>query len=301
MPNHFLSLRTEAEIDKRVEKILADLGRPSPPLDLKQVRDLLKLDLRYYSSADDDILSEVLHKLQIGKKQVIAGAMRIGEVIRQRSLKALWVPDRRRILIDQTLPDLKKRWGEGHEIIHSIVPHHEILTLGDPEFTLRPACHEQIEAEANYGAGRLLFLRDEFRDRMLANPLAFKSVQDLAKVFGNTMTSTLWRVVETLEIPAVGLVSVHPWSQKDAAEPVRHFVRSRLFEERFCNIDEHALLGQLARLVKRQGGGLIGAGEVVLCDANGVDHVFEFECFHNRYDTLTLGRHQAPKRIIVGG
>lgn len=300
MPNHFLSLRTEAEIDKRVEKILADLGRPPPPLDLKDVRDLLKLDLRYYSSADDDILSEVLHKLQIGKKQVLAGAARIGEVIRQRSLKALWVPDRRRILIDQEMPDLKKRWGEGHEIIHSIVPHHEILTLGDPEFTLRPSCHEQIEAEANYGAGRLLFLRDEFRDRMLANPLAFKSVQDLAKVFGNTMTSTLWRVVETLEIPAVGLVSVHPWSQKGAAEPIRHFVRSRLFAERFGNIDEHALLSGLARLVNRQGGGLIGAGEVVLCDANGVDHVFDFECFHNRYDTLTLGRYKIPKRIIVG-
>lgn len=290
MPNLLLSPRTETEIDQRVEKILADLGNPPPPLDLEQVRSLLKLDLRYYSSTDSSAVAEMVHQLRIGTKQVLARPSRILDVIRERSLKALWVPDRRRILIDEALADTKKRWGEGHEIIHSVIPHHQILTLGDPEYTLKPACHEQLEAEANYGAGRLLFLRDEFRERLLSSTISFQSVRDLAKEFGNSQTSTLWRVVETLDAPAVGLVSIHPWEKRDGhAEPVRHFVRSRPFAKQFANIDELELLRILAKVVRRRGGGPIGEDEAVMMDVDGAEHVFRFECFGNTYDTLTLG------------
>jgi len=283
-----------------VEKILADLGNPPPPLNLEQVRSLLKLDLHYYTSADSGIVTEVVHRLSIGTKQVLTRPTRILDAIRERSLKALWLPDRRRILIDEALADTKKRWGEGHEIIHSVIPHHQILTLGDPEYTLKPACHEQLEAEANYGAGRLLFLRDEFRERLLSKPVTFQSIHELARTFGNSQTSTLWRVVETLDAPAVGLVSIHPWEKRDGhAEPVRHFVRSRPFAKQFANIDELELLRILARVVRRRGGGPIGEDEAVVKDVDGIEHVFRFECFGNTYDTLTLGLCNGGRTVAV--
>lgn len=299
-PNVYLSERTAREIDQRVAKLLADLGSPSPPLDLDQVRELLKLDRQYYTSTDSGVVQEVIHRLTIGTKQVFSNPTRIIDAIKQRSLKALWLPERKRILIDESLPDMKKRWGEGREIIHSLIPHHQVLTLGDPEYTLSPVCHEQLETEANYGAGRLLFLRDEFRDRLLSGPVSFKSVKDLAREFQNSKTSTLWRVVETLDVPAVGVVSIHPWDRvSDGTSPVRHFIRSRRFASQFAGITDDAIFRLLSRVVHRRGGGPIGQKDVVLTDVNSRAHEFHFECFSNTHDTLTLGTHRRACLVQV--
>ena len=40
------------------------------------------------------------------------------------------LPDRKRILLDETLPKLKHRWNETHEIWHSITPWHSEIMLG---------------------------------------------------------------------------------------------------------------------------------------------------------------------------
>lgn len=89
---------------------------------------------------------------------------RILNIVRKRSLKALYLPDRKRILIDSSEPKLKRRWNESHEIIHDGVPWHQEAMFGDTEITLSPSCHEQIEAEANFGAGRLLFFQNHLRE-----------------------------------------------------------------------------------------------------------------------------------------
>ena len=46
---------------------------------------------------------------------------------------------------------------------HSIIPWHDGMMLGDNTQTLLPLCHEQMEAEANYVAGRLLFMGERFK------------------------------------------------------------------------------------------------------------------------------------------
>ena len=87
--------------------------------------------------------------------------------------------------------------------------------FGDTEYTLSPSCHEQIEGEANYGAGRLLFFQDQFRHFISASPLTFELIKLATKRYGNTMTSTLWRAVEALDIPALGVVGAHPRGNTD--------------------------------------------------------------------------------------
>ena len=122
MRNTFLDVRTARDIDAVVAKILRGLGNPEPPLILDDVRALQKLDRQYYSSVEDGPLREFVSRAYIGAKQVFLRPTLILEVVRKRSLKALYLPDRKRILIDADEPELKHRWNEAHEVGHSIIP-----------------------------------------------------------------------------------------------------------------------------------------------------------------------------------
>ena len=124
MRNTLLSIRTARDIDAQIDKILRDLGDPEPPLSLDLVRELLRLDRNYYSSTDDGVLREVSHRLLVAGKQILARPTILFDAIRKFELKALFLPDRKRILIDSTLPDAKQRWSEAHEIGHSVIPWH---------------------------------------------------------------------------------------------------------------------------------------------------------------------------------
>lgn len=299
MTNLLLSERTARDIDQQVERVLSDLGRPEPPLRLEMVREILHLDRAYYSSGETTALQETIHHIRVAGKQVLRRPSLLLDVIRKCELKALWLPDRKRILIDAELPEAKQRWGEGHEIGHSIVPWHESMTHGDQRYTLSFSCQQQLEAEANYAAGRLLFLRNRFVEELRDGQITFDRIRELSRLFGNTITSTLWRAVESLDLPAIGLVSIRPHeapSNGDAA--VRHFIRSRSFAERFdtiTDLDLFAVLGQYCSL----GRGPLGQADVVLPDANGIEHVFHFESFDNHHDTLTLGLYQGLRTCVA--
>ena len=158
--NRLLSERTAHDIDARVERVLKGLGNPEPPLRLEDVRHLLKLDLKFYTAKDASVAQEAISRIRVATLQVFNRPALILDAIHKWSLKALYLPDRKRILLDGDLPIKKHRWNEAHEIGHSLLPWHEDAMLGDNSHTLSPECHEQVEAEANFAAGRLLFLRD---------------------------------------------------------------------------------------------------------------------------------------------
>jgi hypothetical protein len=211
--------------------------------------------------------------------------------VRKWDVKALYVPDRKRILIDRAQPEPKWRWSETHEIIHSVVPWHEGAMLGDTEYSLTPDCHEQIEAEANFGAGRLLFLQGIFEQFVRDSKPTFKLVEQAKKRFGNTLTTSFWRLVETLDIPALGIVTQHPRYPRDdldAANPCRYFIRSRKFLQEFSGISEQDAFGMLRSYCAYKKRGPLGQAELVLRDDNGDEHIFLFETFSNTHDVLTL-------------
>ena len=196
MKNIQLGTRTVADIDAQVVKVLRGLGNPEPPIDLAVVRDLLRLDRQYYSTTDDGLLRETVSKLKVAGLQILMRPTLLREAVQSLSLKALYLPDQKRILIDKDLPKLKHRWNEAHEVGHDIIPWHEGMMLGDTEQTLTPTCHAIMEAEANYAAGQLLFLADRFRSEACDSEPSLRHVRDLSERFGNTMTSTLWRFIE---------------------------------------------------------------------------------------------------------
>jgi hypothetical protein len=99
--NVSLGHRTIADIDGQVDKVLRGLGNPEPPVDLRVVRDLLKLDRGYYSTSDDSLLRETFSRLKVAGLQVLLRPTILRDAVRSLSLKALYLPDQKRILLDQ--------------------------------------------------------------------------------------------------------------------------------------------------------------------------------------------------------
>jgi hypothetical protein len=294
--NVSLGHRTIADIDGQVVKVLRGLGNPEPPVDLRLVRDLLKLDRGYYSTTDDSLLREMFSLMKVAGLQVLKRPTILRDAVQTLSLKALYLPDQKRILLDQDLPVLKHRWNEAHEIGHDIIPWHAGMMLGDTEQTLTPTCHEIMEAEANYAAGQLLFLGGRFVDEARSSTPSLALVKSLSKGFGNTMTSTLWRLVEQAHCgrPIVALVSGHPHPARrkpdfNPASPCRYCVESPPFRQRFGSIRETDLFAAIVGYCGAQRGGSLGRSEVLLADLNGEQHVFYFETFFNSHEALTLG------------
>lgn len=305
MRNIILSRPTAADIEGQVQKILRGLGDPEPPLDLREVRELLKLDRRYYSATDDSFLHEMISRLTVASQQVLLRPSLLKEAVKTFDLRALFIPDRRRILLDADQPNAKLRWNEAHEIGHSIIAWHNDLLLGDQEQTLSKGCHDQIEAEANYAAGQLLFLNDMFSRLANDAPTSISGIQALKAVFGNTLTTTFWRFMESSHetTPMVGLIGSHPnRGAAGRAGLFRHVIESSAFKSAFQRLDLVALGQDLMLHCGSQRAGPLGTGESVFIDRNGDSHRFAFETFFNGYDCLTLAVYRAPhNRLIHGG
>ena len=304
--NRFLTDKTAADIDRRVERVLRGLGHPGPPLALRDVRELLQLDRVFYTADDPGVMRETISRIRVAGIQVYKRPMLLIDAIRKSSLKALYLPDRKRILLDKALPKLKHRWNEAHEIGHSLIPWHQDIMLGDNAHTLLPSCREEVEAEANFAAGRLLFLRERFTEEARSLEPSIDTIRVLKDIFGNTLSTTLYRFVESAgtELPIVGMITDHPHVSRrsddfDPADPCRHFIRSPAFARSFGRWSEVELFRHVAAYCGAQGGGPLGQDELVLTDDSGARHRFHFETFFNRYDALTLGRYFRPEIRVM--
>jgi hypothetical protein len=293
------------DIQEQVDKVLRGLGNPEPPLDLRDVRELLKLDRQFYSSSKTGALRETVSKIKIGVKQLALRPSLLLEVVTKAGLRALWLPDRKRILINDEIPEPKKRHAEAHEITHSITPHHRLFFFGDDGETLRESCHAKLEAEANFGSGQLLFLRERFVREARDLPRTLATVRATAEKFGNTITMTLWRLVEEAHGDAAifGIVSghpKHPTREFNPAAPCRYFIESPRFRERFGDVTEVEAFEAMQGYATGARGGPLGAGEVVFRARDGQRHRFQMESFYNGYEALTLGVHLGPMPVQVG-
>ena len=291
-----------SDIDKIVDRLLHDLGNPEPPLSLERVRDALKLDLKFYSSAEHSIVEEVAHRVKVGAKQILLRPGLIVDAIKKAKLSALWMPDSKRILIDDSVPLLKHRWIEAHEIGHSLTPWHREFLFGDTEYTLDPDCHAIVEAEANYAASQLLFLRGRFGQEARDVPLDFKNIKSLAKRYGNTITTSLWRTVQErdAEQPVFGMVSCHPRHPSigsgSEGQKIRYFMRSKAFRDRFGNVGQDAVYNVLQQSAKWAQRGTVVDCSTALADITGEEYEFRVESFCNTYALLTYGVLIGPRQ-----
>lgn len=304
MKNLIVTGMEAEDINQQVHKVLRGLGNPDPPLRLEDVRELLRLDRQFYSSGDTSAVRETISRIKVAGKQILSRPSILWDAIRKADLSALYLPDRRRILIDADKPKLKHRWSEAHEIGHSIISWHAEMNLGDTTFTLKPECHEVVEAEANFAAGQLLFLQGKFLSDARDCERTLAAVKSLAKLYGNTITSTLWRFAESmaLDVALVGIVSKHPRypaDDFDPANPCRYCIQSPRFRRQFSRLTESELFEVILGYCRHGRRGPLGDCDVNLEDDNGTPHSFHFESFCNTHEVLTLGVHLREAGVVV--
>lgn len=294
------------EIQDCVRKVLRDLDDPEPPLSLPDVRKLLQLDLKYYDGSDSGLIAELTHRARLLTRKKLPDAVRhVKAILSKSKLLAFWVPESKRVLIDSSAPKKKHRWIEGHEITHSVVSWHSDFLLGDDEHTLDPVCRAVLEAEANYGAGQLLFLQERFGGEARDLEVGIAAVKKLAGRYANTITSTLWRYVEERDPsqPLFAMVSIHPFAPHigahDGSHPWRHFIRSAAFRTQFANVTPEEAYALIKRHATYRTRGPVFLEQDVLRDALGEEWEFRIESFCNSHALLTLASVMRKRQPIV--
>ena len=284
------------DIRDQVGRILRDLGHPEPPLKLADVRTLLSLDLQYYRSSDSSLVIELTHRFRLLARKAIPDlGKNLQTALSKSRLCAFWVPDAAKIMLDMEVPEPKHRWIEAHEITHSITPWHKKFLLGDNAQTLDPACNAMLEAEANYGAGCLLFLHDRFAPDARDVDLSFNSIKLLAKRYENSIVSTFWRTVEDRDPsqPVFGVVSVHPHypdvGKHDGPTPWRYFIRSSAFRTQFSTFTPEVSFELITLHASRRRTGPVFTVQDVIKDVIGNDWEFQIESFSTKHALLTFG------------
>ena len=293
MSKLLLSQSTMQDIEKRVDRVLKEIGNPAPPIPHVMIREALRLDMAYFQKDDPGIISEVWSRLKRGTKQILQRPSILKDMIESRSLRAAYSPDIKRIYVDGELHPFKKRWGETHECVHGLLPWHQNYMMGDDKHTLTQVCREKLEAEANYGTGRLLFAGNRFTEELADLPCSIRTAADLSKSYKNSLTSTLWWIVESSDDMPV-LAYICPNHSPDGlyatpgAESDTHFVKSALFSAQFSNIQDGEVNKILNSYVRPNARYFAGEKAEILRDVNGNPHVFHFETINNRYSYLTL-------------
>ena len=80
--NRFLTDKTAADIDRRVERVLRGLGHPEPPLALLDVRELLQLDRVFYTADDPGVMREAISRIRVAGVQAYKRPMLLIDAIR---------------------------------------------------------------------------------------------------------------------------------------------------------------------------------------------------------------------------
>ncbi|MBN1460002.1 MAG: hypothetical protein JXA57_10715 [Armatimonadetes bacterium] len=279
-------------------RLLRDAGISSPPVPVQAVVDHLDLHRSFYDLKDPSFVDRAKHRVRVH-------GMRIVDIIRRISLQAVLLFDENRIVLDITLPELKRDWPTCHEVVHRVVPWHKAYFMGDTAQTLNPDWHERLEAEANYGASELMFCGPVFGREARDLPPQWSSVEELVKRYGKSKTATLRRFVQHGPDSAmVMLVSTPYWEETppDQEARSRHCVPSGLFAQRFSRVGPEELVALVDRYSQQRRGGPVADFVCPLEDDNGDAHDFRGESFYNRHYILTLFAempNRRSRRIIV--
>jgi hypothetical protein len=288
---------TRKEIDKVVEKILRDGDLRTPPVQIVDILQHLKVHRDFYSLDDPKLLQRVAHRIQIGAKKLI-------NVVRDKvRLAAIWLPNEKRILVDDSQPEPKRVWASFHDAIHSVLLWHRDFFLGDTAQTLEPDYQDMLESEANYGASALMFGGRLFTAQALDTTPCWEAIQRLRKIHAKSWATTFRRYIKHGHDKALaGLISTPWWMPKpeDQITRCRHFVRSRRFEREFPSVNPDELLQTVNRHTRPRKGGIVGDFTLSLKNAGGELSEFYGESFFNQHYLLTLFviRNQGQKTKI---
>ena len=275
---------TRAEIQRIAATTLRDAGLTEPPLLVERLLEHVQLHRDYYDLSNPGFLDRAKHKLRIHGRRLV-------EVLNKVRLQAVLLFDESRICIDQDLPTIKHPWASCHETGHRILSWHKPFFFADTAETLDPAYQVDLEDEANYTAGRLLFLGDRFTQDARDIPATVAGLKVLPKRYGASLTTTLRRYVEQgPEIAMAMLVSTPAWGEQPDDQPHlwRHFVPSARFSGLFPETSADELRVLVDNHAQYRRGGTVAEFGLELLDVRGDRHELRAWSFNNQHYLLTL-------------
>jgi hypothetical protein len=206
----------------------------------------------------------------------------------QRLLGALWFEERT-VYVDDRQSTPRRRFTEAHELTHALCPWHEAALRLDTESELFRPVADAIEAEANLGAGLLIFQGREFVARAGSDPPTIDRARALALEHGASLHATLRQLVETHTRPAA-MLAVGRFPARDGTLPVWLNAQSAAFTAHFGERRPGALHPgtQVHALVEasRTAGHAVDA--IKLRDRSGRLRSCTIESFYNRHTFLVL-------------
>jgi hypothetical protein len=210
----------------------------------------------------------------------------------KRILGAYW-KEERVVFIDDEQSESRQQWTDGHEAAHVMCPWHAEILVLDNEDTLFRDLHDLVEAEANFGAGHLVFQGGRFHRRALRDQLSIRTPIEMAAQYGASRHAALHYYVEEHPLP-VALLIAGRFPYADGSLPVWRSVESAMFRDRHGSLVSklpggRLMLGDgedapLAEIIERSRRQTDPPSKVVqIPDFGGRRRKFVAEAFFNGY------------------
>src|SRR5687767_10164388 len=206
-------------------------------------------------------------------------------------LGALWF-ESREVYVDLAQPEPRRRFTDAHEAMHALCPWHEAALREDTDAELFRDTSLAIEAEANHGAGLLIFQGRRFTKRLADAPRDMATVLALAEEHGASRQATLHQFAEQHPAP-VALLAIGRFPQRDGRLPLWRTVASPAFRRRFGRLGADLAPGRpLRELVEAaRRFAAPAAARLRLPDASGTVRQWTAEAHYNRRTFLVLVAH----------
>ncbi len=206
----------------------------------------------------------------------------------RKLLGALWY-ERREVYVDLGQPEPRRRFTDAHEAMHALCPWHEAVLREDTEDELFRDAREAIEAEANFGAGLLLFQGRRFAERLAGAPRDMATALALAAEHGASRQATLHHFAQHHPAP-VALLLVGRFPQRDGRLPVWRTVASPAFRRRFGRLAADLAPGRPLRELVEAARRFTApaAARLRLADGSGTVRRWTAEAHYNRRAFLVL-------------
>jgi len=149
--------------------------------------------------------------------------------LRERLLGAVWFEERA-LFVRAGQSAARRRFTEAHETVHLLCPWHAAALRVDTAVELSGFA-EGLEAEANYGAGQLIFQGDRFAREAAAHERSLRTPFALAGVYGASRHAAAYHYAES-HGEAVALVIAGRWPDASGRLPVWRTVESPAFARR---------------------------------------------------------------------
>jgi Zn-dependent peptidase ImmA (M78 family) len=233
-------------------------------------------------------LEEVQRAAGIAARHDIAALPRELATSGRELLGALWF-ERRAVYVDLAQPVPRRRFTDAHEAIHALCPWHEAVLREDTDAELFRRTAHAIEAEANYGAGLLIFQGRRFARRIADAPPDMATAIALAGEHGASRQATLHHLAQHHPGP-VALLSIGRFPGRDGRLPVWRTVASPAFRRRFGRLGADLAPGRpLRELVEAaRRFAAPAAARLRLPDASGTVRHWTAEAHYNRRTFFVL-------------